>query len=441
MVYLDTTVVIVAFPALEASFPSATPAELSWVLSGYAVVFAALLLPAGRFGDRWGRRRAFLGGLLTFTAASCMCALSPTAWMLIGARLVQAAGGATLIPNAQALIMGSFPPERQAPAIGIYAGAAALAAALGPLLGGVVIEALSWRWIFLLNLPLGLAALRTAERNITERREDAAPLPDFAGAALAAGAVALPVLALSHAPQWGWGSPGVIAAFCSGPALALALAARSRRHPAPLVDPQLLRHRSIAAANAASLVFAIGFFALLFSAVLFMTTVWGYSEFQAGLALTPAPALAALVAAPAGRLAWSRGPRAAVVPGVALFAIGVGYAVAESGPEPDYVRDWLPAGVLAGVGVGMCAPTLNSAAVSALPGSSLSTGSGLNGMMRQVGAAFGIALAVALVGASAGVGDFRGIWLACVLAGLATGALAHWLPARLEFTPLEPPDR
>jgi len=433
MVYMDATVVIVAFPRLQASFAHATRAELSWTLYGYSVIFAALLVPSGRWGDMLGRTRSFNVGLILFAAASGACSAAPSPAVLIGCRLVQAAGGALLVPNAQALLMQAFPSSERAFAVGLFSGAGAIAAAVGPSLGGLLVNLTSWRFIFLINVPVGAVALTYGRRALTSSQERRAAVasPDLLGVVLLTGGVGAVTLALTQGASWGWESAPVLGCLLAGCALLPLFVLRCARHPAPVVEIALFRERQIAVANIASLIFAAAFFGVLFAGVLFLTTVWGYSPLHTGLGMTPAPALALIAAVGGGRLTDRYGPRCVVLPGAALFALGAGWAFAATALHPDYLDGWLPATFLIGVGVGLAAPALNSTAVIALSEARYGVGSGVNGMMRQLGAALGAAAVVAIVGdpsRATAVASFRAAWLFAAGASALTFVLALMIP-------------
>jgi multidrug resistance protein len=207
LVYLDVTVVNVAFPEIEASFGDASRETLAWVLAAYNIVFAALLVPGGRIGDRFGRKRVFLIGLVVFALASAACAAATSAGLLIAARVLQAMGGALLVPASQGLVLEAYPHERRTTAMSMWVAAGAVAAALGPPLGGLLVESGSWRWVFLINLPIAAAVLVASIRSLRESREDgSAGFPDPLGIGLSALAVGALVLAIVQGDSWGWGS-------------------------------------------------------------------------------------------------------------------------------------------------------------------------------------------------------------------------------------------
>ena len=322
MSFLDVTIVNVAFPDLERDFGEASRADLSWVLNGYNIVFAALLVPAGRVADRVGRRRTFFIGVWTFLGASVLCGLASSPEMLVAARLLQAAGGAILVPTSLALLLPEFPLESRATAVAIWGATGAVAAALGPSLGGVLVDELGWRWVFFVNVPIGLAALVPARGLLRETRLGSGPLPDALGSALLIVAVGALALGIVKGSDWGWDSARVLASLGVAAVLLPVLLLRSARHRAPVIDLTLFRTRSFAVSNAGMFVFSSAFYALLLAGVLFLTQVWDYSILEAGFAITPGPLMAALAAPPGGRLSDRYGQRVVAVPGALLFAAG-----------------------------------------------------------------------------------------------------------------------
>src|SRR3954467_4458051 len=245
MGFLDVTIVNIAFPDIEASFPGTSLAGLSWILNAYNIVFAALLVPAGRLSDRLGRRRMFFVGVPAFPGGAAVCGLAPTVEVLVAARVVQAAGAAALVPTSLALLLPEFPLAQRATATGIWGATGAIAAALGPSLGGALVDAAGWRWVFFVNLAIGLPALVPARRVLREPRgPNPGPLPDAVGVGLLVAGVALLSLGIVKGQEWGWGSARVLVAIGAGIALLVLFAIRSSRHPAPVVEPALFRVRS-----------------------------------------------------------------------------------------------------------------------------------------------------------------------------------------------------
>ncbi len=426
MASLDLFIVNIAFPDLAADFPGTSLPSLSWVLNAYAIVFAALLVPAGRIADRVGRKRVFVTGLLLFSAASALCGLAPSIPFLVAARVLQAAGGALMIPTTLGLILPAFPLEQRAMAIGVWSAVGGVAAALGPPIGGLLVQ-LSWRWIFAVNVPIGIITAVLALRVLDEVREPEDGRPDLLGAAELALGIGLLTLGIVKGPDWAWADPRTLAAFAASALLIVTFVRRSARHHAPVIELPLLRVRSFALANLAALVFFAGFGAMLLSGVLLLTEVWGYSALKAGFALSPGPMTAALFAIPSGRLGGRIGQRPIAVAGGLTFAAGYAYILANVGPSPEYAAAFLPGFLLGGAGVGMTLGTLPAAAASGLPPSRFATGTAVFSMARQLGAAIGVAALVALLNDSTSGDLFAGLqrgWWFSLLAGLGTAALA-----------------
>ena len=426
MTFLDVTIVNIAFPDIRASFPDSSLAQLSWILNAYAIVFAAALVPAGRLADRFGRRRFFFAGLALFLGASVFAGAAGSVEVLIGARVLQALGGAMLVPASLALVLPEFPLERRATATALWGATGAVAAAAGPSLGGLLVDWQGWRSVFYVNLLIGLPALLPARRLLRERREPQAALPDGLGAVLLAGGVGALALAIVQGPEWGWSSGRVLGALAASAALLGSFLWRSARHPAPVVELSLFRVRSFAVANAGGFVFALGFYALLLCNVFFLTSVWGYSILEAGVALTPGP-LAAAVAAPiGGRLSDRFGQRLVAVPGGLLFAAGaLLFALGIDEPRA-YVAEFLPATLLTGTGVGLSFAAFGSAAVAELPRARYATGGAISNTFRQIGAALGISALILVLGTPSvtdGVGDYQRAWALMALTGTLAGLL------------------
>jgi EmrB/QacA subfamily drug resistance transporter len=438
VVGLDLFIVNIAFPDIRADFDDASVASLSWVLNAYAIVFAALLVPAGRLADRFGRRRGFLAGLALFVGASALCGLAPSVPALVAARVVQAAGAALLMPTGLALLLGEFPAAQRPAAIGVWAGVGGVAAAAGPPIGGLLVE-VSWRLIFLVNLPVGLVAAAYAVRLLQESRDETSTrLPDLAGTALLTLSVGALALGLVKAPDWGWGDARTLACL-AGAALGLAwFLARCARHPSPVVDLAMLRVRSYAFANATVLLFNAAFAAMLLSGVLFMTGVWGYSVLHAGLAFTPGPLMAAIAAVSSGRVANRVGQRRLAAAGSLLFALGCSWWLWRLGTTPDYAADLLPGQILNGTGVGLVLSSTASAAAASLPPARFATGSATLSMSRQLGAVLGVSIFVAVLGTptpaealDAFDNGYHFMIAAALLAALAAVAIGDVRPAAL----------
>jgi MFS family permease len=331
-----------------------------------------------------------------------------------------------MIPTTLGLILPAFPLEQRTLAIGIWSAVGGVAAALGPPIGGLLVQ-LSWRWIFVVNVPIGILTALLAVRILDEVREPEDGRPDLLGAAELALGIGLLTLGIVKGPEWGWTDPRALGAFAGAVLLIVAFVRRSAHHHAPVIELPLLRVRSFALANLAALVFFAGFGAMLLSGVLLLTEVWGYSALKAGFALSPGPLMAATFAIPSGRLGGKIGQRPIATAGGLTFAAGFAYILASVGTTPEYATTFLPGFMLGGAGVGMTLGTLPAAAAAGLPPSRFATGTAVFSMARQLGAAIGVAALVALLNDSTG-GDLlaglqRGWWFS-LLAGLGTAALA-----------------
>jgi EmrB/QacA subfamily drug resistance transporter len=433
MAALDLSIVNVAFPDLEASYPDASQASLAWVITAYSIVFGALLVTGGRTGDRLGRRRTFMTGVVVFLVGSALCGIAPNVATLIVSRVLQGVGAAFLVPASVALLIAAYLPERRTQMVALWGGIGALAVATGPSLGAALVSAGGWRWAFFVNLPIGAAVLLLGRRALTESDVDpTAARPDYVGVATVSLAIASLVLALSEGATWGWSDPRILGAFAANVVLGAAFVRRSRRHPEPVVDPALFRDRSFVTANTATFVYAVGFFAMLLGNILFLTGVWDYSIMRAGLAVTPGPLVVALVAGPAGKLANRVGFRSVLVVGALCFAGGLGWFVAQVDATPAYLADWLPGSVIVGLGIGMTFPVLSAAAVSSLPPHRYAVGSAVNQTARQVGGAIGIAVLVMILDTSSGpadaVGPYLRLWAFAAATALLSGLVGSLIP-------------
>lgn len=444
MASLDLFIVNVAFDAIGKDFHGARTGDLSWVLNGYAIVYAALLVPLGRLADRASRKTGFLLGLALFTAASVACAASTGLAELVVFRLLQAAGAAALTPTSLGLLLPVFPPARRAGAVRIWAATGALAAAFGPVVGGVLVEA-SWRWVFLVNLPIGIGALLATVRFVPDSRDPlAGALPDLLGAVLVAVSVGAVALALVQGGTWGWGSGRTLGGFAAAVVSAALFWRRSGRHPVPVVEPALLRVRAFAWSNATSLAFSVAFAGNLLVVILWMQRVWGYSPLKTGLCVAPGPLMVPVFAVVAG-LAVKRAVPVGAIAGLGclLFAAASVLTLTRVGLTPAYAAELLPSQIIGGAGVGLALPTIISAATADLPAARSATGSAVVTMTRQVGSVLGVSVVVALLGAhvtlAAARTGFQHAWAACALAAALAAVTAIGMTPRTG-TSLRAPD-
>ncbi len=421
--WIDATIVNIAFPDIERSFHASSISTLSWVLNAYNILFAAFIVPAGRVADLVGRRRVFSFGLGLFTFASLLCALAPSVGTLIAFRCVQALGAACVAPSSLALVMHAFKPERRAHGAAMLSAVAAGAAGLGPSLGGLLIDAYDWRLVFLVNLPIGLSVGWLARRRLVESRAAGRRrIPDLVGALLLVVAMGALVLAVVQGQQWGWASPAILGSFAASLGFLAVFTWRCRTHRAPIIDMALIRIRSVGVANAMMVIGAGGFYAYTLTNVLFLTRVWDYSVLGAGLALTPGPLIAMGIARPSSRVAQRIGPALTMLVGCMIWSAGVFWLASRMQLHRELWSVWAPGIVLLGIGAGISFPTLSATAVSTAPGDRFATATGLNSVARQLGAAVGVAVVVAILSGAPGLqvlSAFHHSWYfggACLLA-------------------------
>lgn len=442
-VFLDTTILFVAFSSIGRSFPEVSLGSLSWVLNVYTIVFAATLIPAGRLADRIGRRKTFLGSVVLFTAASIACGLAPTPGVLVAARALQALGAAALTPASLALVLQTFPKPKIPLAVAIWGAIGAVAGAVGPTAGAYVVAHWGWRWAFYINLPVGLISLALGSRVLPEGREARrGRLPDPLSVVVLASALSLMAYAIVETERWGWGSLLFLGTFAASLALLAFFVWRSGRVESPVLDLKLFASPSFRWANLAMLTFSIGFSAMFLGNVLFFTQVWKYSIFQAGLAVSIGPLIVAITAPLFGRLAGRIGQRTLLVPGGIVWASGGLLLLARVTEQPAYVTHYLPALILTAFGVALCLPQLSSVSVQGLPPDSFGSGSAVMQAVRNLGATLGVAMVVAFTSDRVGatLTNFQHVWWLLVASGLSVTALTFNLPRRaLSAEPLARP--
>jgi EmrB/QacA subfamily drug resistance transporter len=434
VVNLDLFIVNVALPSIGRSYSGAGLADLSWVLNAYAIVFAALLVPAGRAADLIGRRAAFLTGMVVFGLASAACAAAPDVWVLVAARVVQAAGGALLMPASLGLLLAAARPDKRTGTIRAWTSVGGAAAALGPVLGGALV-AVSWHWVFLVNVPVVILAVVAGLRILQPdpraglAAERAEALPDTLGAVVFTVAIGALALALVKSDDWGWASPATLGLIAAAAGLVALFIRRSARHPAPVIELHLLRRPVFATATAANVVFGTAFGAMLLLVTLWCQDVWGWSALRTGLGVAPGPLLVPFWSIAAGPLARKIGPGPVAAAGCVIYAAGCVFWRLNLAVTPDYVGRMLPGMLLTGTGVGLTLPSLVSAAVSAVPPHRFATGSGIVTMARQVGIVLGVSVLVTVLGHPAGAGALPAFQRASVV--LAATAFSAGLVALL----------
>jgi EmrB/QacA subfamily drug resistance transporter len=445
---LDLFIVNVGLRAIGDDVGITSLASLSWVLNAYAIVFAALLVPAGRLADRYGNKATFMFGLALFTASSIGCAASSDLWFIVGFRCLQAAGAAALTPTSLGLILTAIPAERRAHSIRLWAVSGSLGAAAGPALGGLLVQ-VSWRTIFLLNVPIGIAALVAAAvlapntRHGTDTRT-----PDLLGGLLLITGNGALALGLVQGPDWGWASASTLSAFAVAVVSTLLFLRRSAGHPAAVIDLGLFRNSAYARANVVMLLISIPFGANLLGLVLWMQEGWQWSPLKTGLGIAPGPIMVTCTALGLRRWTTTRRPGRVLAVGGVFFALGGALIAGSIHTTPNYLTGVLPGWLILGVGVGLTIPTVVQAATAVLPPHRTSTGSAVVQMGRQIGSVLGVAGLVVVLGtpaSAAGLHDrlqtaFFLAALVAIVAAVVAFPLSGSRPVAAEAAVNEVPD-
>jgi EmrB/QacA subfamily drug resistance transporter len=388
---LDATVVGIALPSIGRDFHTEV-STLQWVVIGYSLTLAAFLLLGGSLGDRLGRRRVFQFGVVWFAAASVACGLAPDAPILVAARIVQGVGAALLTPASLAILQASFRPGERATAIGAWSGLGGVATAGGPLIGGYLISAASWRWVFFINVPVAVTALAVAARHVPESRgPSAAGGLDLSGAGLAVVGLAAVVYGLIEGPNQGWGAPAVGAAALTGVIALAALMALERRRTAPMLPLELFSSRQFSAANAVTFVVYAGLGGALFLLPVALQISAGYSPLGSGLALLPVTVIMLVLSARSGRVAARIGPRLQMSVGPVI--VGAGFVVLARAAHPGaYVVQVLPAAVILGTGLAVTVAPLTTTALGAAPTEQAGSASAVNNVVARLAGLIAVAV-------------------------------------------------
>jgi EmrB/QacA subfamily drug resistance transporter len=398
MIMLDNTVVNVALPAIQEDLGIGL-SQLQWIVTGYALTFAALMLIGGKLADAYGRRLIFVVGIVVFTGASLWCGLADSGEMLIAARIVQGAGAAMMNPATLSIIAATFPPRQRGMAIGIWAGVSALALAIGPLVGGLLTEHLSWHWIFFINVPVGVLGIVASYLLIDESKDETHESLDLPGLATSALGLFSLTYGLIEANAYGWTSARILGSFAIAAVSLIGFILIERRRRAPMLDLTLFRSGTYAGANLAMLLVALAMFGVFFFVSLYMQNVLGYSAVQAGAAFLPMTILIILIAPIAGRLSDRYGSRWLMSGGMVLLGIQLLY-FSQLGPDAGF-WDLLPAFLVGGLGMSLSMTPTAAAATRSVPVEKSGVGSAVLNAMRQVGGSLGIALMGAIVAAEA----------------------------------------
>ena len=399
MIMLDNTVVNVALPSIQRDLGIGL-SELEWIVTGYALTFAALMLIGGKMADAYGRRLIFVVGIAVFSLASLWCGLATSGEMLIVARIVQGAGAALMNPATLSIIAATFPPRQRGTAIGIWAGVSALALAIGPLVGGVIAEHLTWSWIFFVNVPVGILGIAASFVFIDESKDETHERLDLPGLATSAVGLFSLTYALIEANNYGWGSARILGAFAiAAVSLVVFLLLESRQH-APMLPLELFRNRTYTGANTVMLLVALSMFGVFFFVSLYMQNILGYSPVQAGAAFLPMTLLIILIAPIAGRMTDRVGSRWFMTGGMVLIAVQLVY-FSRLGPDASF-WELLPAMLIGGIGMASTMTPSAAAATRSVPVDKAGVGSAVLNAFRQVGGTMGIAIMGAIMVHQAG---------------------------------------
>jgi EmrB/QacA subfamily drug resistance transporter len=434
MVVLDNLVVSTALPVIRTDL-DASLEQLEWTVNAYTLTFAVLLLTGAALGDRFGRKRVFTIGLGIFTAASAAAALAPSMEALIAARAIQGIGAAIVTPLTLTILSDAFPKEKRGLALGAWSGIAGLAVASGPLVGGAVVDGISWQWIFWLNVPIGVILLPLALRFLRETHGPAGQL-DLRGLALVSAGLLGIVWGLIHGQGDGWTSPQILGSLVAGAMLTVGFVAWELRAPAPMLPMRFFRNRAFAAANAASLFMYFGMFGSIFLLTQFLQTVQGHSPLGAGLRVLPWTAMPMFVAPIAGALSDRIGGRPLMATGLALQAIGLAWIAAVSSPTVPYAELVIPF-ILSGTGMAMFFAPVANVVLSAVRAEEEGQASGTNNAIREVGGVFGVAVLASVFAHYGGYGTPQtfvdgltpAVWVGAVV--VAGGSLASLAIPRL----------
>jgi len=401
MIMLDNTVVFVALSSIQSDL-HISQSELEWVVSGYALTFAVLMLTGGKLADMLGRRRIFIVGLAIFTASSLACGLATGAGFLIGARVVQGVGAALMNPATLSIIVATFPPRQRGTAIGIWVGVSAMALAIGPLIGGILTEQINWSWIFFINVPVGIAGIIVSRLFIDETRDESEEqrldLPGLISSAV--GLFGL-TYALIEGNNYGWSSGRILASFAVAAVGLVTFVLLEHRQRVPMLDLSLFKNSTFAGANVTMLLVALAMFGVFFFNSLYLGQVLGYSPIQTGAAFLPLTVLIVFVAPLAGRFSDKIGSRWLMGAGLVLLSASL-LSFSTLGVDSTF-WDIVPGLVLGGFGMSLAMTPTTAAAMGSVPVDKAGVGSAVLNSMRQVGGSLGIALMGAIVAASVSV--------------------------------------
>ncbi len=395
---LDTTILYAGFNNILRSFPLSSAAELSWAMSAYSIVYAAMLIPAGGIADKYGRKKVFILGTMLFILASFACGASPSVFWLIVARVFQSIGASLLTPAALALVLEAFPREKRMVAMGTWGAVGALAAAIGPGIGSFIIDVGGWEWAFFINVPIGIfciwQSLTILHESVHPREKIRLDLIGMFQLIVGVGAIAFGIVEMKSA---NWSESELISIIVLGLVIILSYLPWAKINPEPLFDLNLFKNKTFLFANLAGISFGIAFSIMFFSFFFWMKNIWHYSLTMAGTAIMPGPLMVVPTAIISGKIASKIGHRPLLIIGAITYALSGLLYLFIPDQSPDYIREWLPGLLLSRISVGLVMPSLSAAAVFGLPPKDYAVGSAINNAVRQIGAVIGVSITVLLL--------------------------------------------
>jgi EmrB/QacA subfamily drug resistance transporter len=449
MILLDGTIVNIAIPHIQ-SYYNTTYSNIEWVMNAYILAFAVLLVPMGRFGDLWGRRKLFLAGMVLFTLGSLACGLAPSIYLLIAFRVVQGIGGAAMMPSTLSIVTTVFAPEKRGAAMGVWGGVSGLASGLGPVLGGIIIQyvtwptvAGSWRWIFLVNIPVGIVGVLLTLRLVPESKNPTAVESlDLPGVGLLSASLFCLTFALIEGQKYGWTSAAIVGLFAGALVAFLLFFWREHHVRQPLIDFSLFRSLNFAAGNATGLLLSAAMMGAFFTIPIFLQSVLGFTAIRAGLVMAPMSVIIIFAAPLAGVLSDRVGSKWIVAAGMFMLAFGLGWmaglvpGVAKISPATTSLSLLVPF-LISGIGIGLAVAPVTSAVMATAPKDRVGNASGVLSTMRQVGSLMGIAILGAVLqnrvtaNITTGIQAVQGIPEAVkqkIIAGATSGGMQMGVP-------------
>lgn len=396
---LDTAILYAGFNNILRSFPDSTAADLSWAMSAYSIVYAAMLIPAGGIADKFGRKKIFTLGTLLFIAASFACGASPSVSWLIFARVLQSIGACLLTPSALALVLEAFPREKRTVIMGAWGAVGALAAALGPGIGSYIIDIGGWEWAFFINIPIGLfciwQSVAVLHESVHPREHVRLDVVGMLQLILGVAAIAFGIVEMKSAVWYPSELTGIV---ILGFAILASYIPWAKIYPEPLFDLNLFKNKTFLFANLAGFTFGIAFSIMFFSFFFWMKNIWHLSQSLAGASVMPGPLMVVPTALVAGKIASKIGHRPLLITGSITYAFSGLWFLLVPDTTPDYMGTWLPGLILSGISVGLVMPSLSAAAMFGLPQKDYAVGSAINNAVRQIGTVIGVSITVLVLG-------------------------------------------